>query len=180
MSNNSNGSQTSTSQLAKILELNRHVLSLAALCYAVGFVITNLYLGSFGVVNFDILRVRYILAGMLFALFMAIIIGPVYGLVHVLRSQEDSSVAITLSTVFFFTANRYAVILIGVLAIGAFASTRSNPTLEFSRSTKGLDWSHWFSNEFPQLFLQSVEWVLLYLGVAVVLGGHNYCVAPYY
>ena len=167
--NNSNRNQTNIPQIYKILELNQHIISLAALCYVVGFAITNLYLGSFGVVNFDILRVRYILTGLLFAFFIAIIVVPFYGLFHVLIRKTDSSVATTLAAVFFYTLDRYSVIFLSVLAIGVFASKRSNPSIELFDFSNKFNWLSWFANQIPQIFYQSIRFTLLLWVIVIIV-----------
>jgi hypothetical protein len=59
--------------IQNIFKLNERVLGITLLCYLLGFIITNLYLGSLGVVSFDILRTRYVLVGFLFLIYFSII-----------------------------------------------------------------------------------------------------------
>ncbi len=79
----------STRQVAHGLAFDPLVLTL--LCYLSGFVIANLYLGSLGVVNVDMLRTRYIQVGLLFLLFLGAISLLIYGLLETLRSCNRES-----------------------------------------------------------------------------------------
>lgn len=59
-----------------LLKLNEQVVGITLVAYLLGFVVTNLYLGSLGLVNFDVLRSKYILTGVLFLVFFSVIILP--------------------------------------------------------------------------------------------------------
>lgn len=67
-------------------DLTQITLALAAICYASGFIITSVYLASYGVVQVELVRARYVLVGFVFLLFCFGIIVP-YALV--VRLWED-------------------------------------------------------------------------------------------
>ncbi len=61
----------SDSPLVKALnEVTKYVVGFTLIAYASGFIITNLYLGSLGIVNLNLLRARYVLGGILFLAFV--------------------------------------------------------------------------------------------------------------
>lgn len=62
-----------------ILEkLKDYGVSIALLGYAAGFVVTSIYLGQYGVANFDIVRAHYVLSGIMFLLFSYTCLHPAY------------------------------------------------------------------------------------------------------
>lgn len=67
-------------------DLTQITLALAAICYASGFIITSVYLASYGVVQAELVRARYVLVGFVFLLFCFGIIVPT---VLVCRLWED-------------------------------------------------------------------------------------------
>lgn len=167
-------SQELNTQISKLLGLNKHLLTLSVFCYLIGFVITNLYLGSFGVVNLDILRIRYILTGLLFLFFLGTIVFPVYGLINVLKNQQHKTVTKTLNTVFFYTLSRYSTIFVVILAINIFASTRSNKRIIVFDPTITSSWASQIVNQLPELLAKSFRFtsillILVIFSVSVLL-----------
>ena len=49
-------------------KVSGYLVGFTLILYLAGFTVTNLYLGSLGVINLDILKSRYILSGVLFLL----------------------------------------------------------------------------------------------------------------
>lgn len=77
--------------IKKFLKFNEYILVVGFLLYIFGFVIENIYLGSFGITNFEVLKVRYILIGGLFSIFVALVCLPTYDLVfHYFREDRSS------------------------------------------------------------------------------------------
>jgi hypothetical protein len=122
-----------------------HLVGITVLCYISGFVITNLYLGSLGIVNLDLLRARYVLSGLLFILFVGIITYLIYGLNQALhRNRHLQPLKILLEI------GRHSLLHTGLLYILVLAMTRlagssiilpvGIPTL-----TPALLWSAWFA-----------------------------------
>lgn len=57
-------------------DLTQISIALAAMCYVSGFIITSVYLASYGVVQVELVRARYVLVGFVFLLFCFGIIVP--------------------------------------------------------------------------------------------------------
>lgn len=70
--------------------LSKGSLLFVGLSYIFGFIIVNSYLASFGVINIDILKSKYIAAGAVFLLFLALCGIIVYPVVFVSRRQTFS------------------------------------------------------------------------------------------
>lgn len=151
----------------KIVGLERYLLSLTVLCYVVGFAITNLFLGSLGVSNFDVLRVRYVLTGLLFIFFIAIVVLPLYGLIHVLRKYSNRSGGILLVTAFFYTLERYSAIYLAVFAIGVFASTKPNLILGIVSQNTSSSGSDQLTGEILRILQQSLGGLLVLIGISL-------------
>ncbi len=97
--------ETSLTRYSEFLtKLGNYTIAIALLCYLTGFAITNMYLGSLGIVNLDILRARYILAGLLFLFFLGVIGYLVYGLIHTLRTTRYMTAVNVISRVVWFSA----------------------------------------------------------------------------
>jgi hypothetical protein len=122
-----------------------HLVGITVLCYLSGFVITNLYLGSLGIVNLDLLRARYVLSGLLFLFFIGTVIYLIYGLnQNMQRNRHQQPLKILLEF------GRYSLISTGLLYIFVLAMSRlagspfilpvGIPTL-----TPALPWSAWFA-----------------------------------
>ena len=53
-----------------ISKISSIALGVTAIFYILGFVITNMYFGSLNINNFEILRSRYVLVGIVFSFFL--------------------------------------------------------------------------------------------------------------
>jgi len=148
-----------------------HLVGITVLCYLSGFVITNLYLGSLGIVNLDLLRARYVLSGLLFLLFIGTIIYLIYGLnqnMHRNRHQQPLKILLELG--------RYSLISTGLLYIFVLAMTRlagsriilpvGIPTL-----SPALPWSAWFAAAPISILRQSASnyGIVLFATLIIVL-----------
>ena len=91
----------------KLLEFSQLSVVITILFYVVGFMISNLFLGSFGVISFTILRARYISTGILYGIFIAIIIIPLYELIQAFIENYDKSVPRLLTLLSLTTFSRY-------------------------------------------------------------------------
>ncbi|MCC6255011.1 MAG: hypothetical protein IT276_08860 [Ignavibacteriaceae bacterium] len=60
-------------------KLNSIFLFVALASYIVGFIISNIYFGYFNVLVFELFKVRYILVGVLFSLFLGVLYLLLYG-----------------------------------------------------------------------------------------------------
>ena len=126
-------------KLGRIRELTQVGIALTFVFYILGFVITNLYLGSFGVVTFTILRARYISTGLLFGVFVTIIFVPLYECWHILLSNTDRSTKAIVTLAVSQSLYRYITILFIVGAISVLAPTNTRASLaEASQSQSSL------------------------------------------
>lgn len=81
------------STLEMLSRAGNSLIVVTAMCYLTGFIIVNLYLNSFGIVNIEILKARYITAGILFLIFIGISVVLLYELLLTLQSKADLSIA---------------------------------------------------------------------------------------
>lgn len=144
-----------------------YVVAASLLCYGVGFVITNLYLGSMGIVSVELVRPRYVSAGILFLAFCLAIGLLVMGLVRTLRSRSPDSHSGVLSVVLSYSVTYLALLYLfaipavamlggsGLWAPGTTPSTAAN-----------LPWSEWLRLTPVRTLRNAVP--LLFLGVVVV------------
>ena len=58
----------------------KHLMALVTVLYIVGTIIFNVYLRSLGIFEFELIQLRYIFVGLIFAIFTGIIVGIAYGL----------------------------------------------------------------------------------------------------
>ncbi len=65
----------SIKQLISNLQVRDYVIGFTVFVYIIGFLITNTYLGGLGVFSFDLVRAKYISAGIVFIILFA---GPIY------------------------------------------------------------------------------------------------------
>ncbi len=107
--------------------LSSYAVGITLVCYLTGFVITNLYLGSFGIVNLDLLRARYILTGFLFLLFLGAIIFLVLGLIRTLYQSEQTSIWSIIFRVIFHSIQNIAILFIAIVVIAFLAGAASHP-----------------------------------------------------
>ena len=71
----------------KLAKYSEYSIGIGVLLYVLGFVIENVFLGSFGISLFDILKARYILIGFLFAIFLATVGIPT---IDIFKFYRDS------------------------------------------------------------------------------------------
>jgi hypothetical protein len=62
------------------LDLPHQLFLIASLCYVSGFIITNLYFVGHGVTSIELVRFRYVSAGLLFLAFISAVVIPLRGL----------------------------------------------------------------------------------------------------
>jgi hypothetical protein len=184
MTESSNPESREPSFVRTLLGFNQYVVGITLLCYVTGFVITNLYLGSLGVVSFDVLRVKYILTGLLFAIFIGAIAFPLYGLLHILRSHQERSIVSLIGRAVIYSVQRYVAIFIGILVLGLLAGSASQPPIGIPQVSPTLPWSSWLSNAPLGLIKNTILWgsalllatlvvVLILLAVIIVFNPKN-------
>lgn len=127
-------------------KLSNYLIGITILCYGAGFAITNLYLGSMGIVTFDILRSRYILAGILFLFFLGAIIYLVNGLIKILRRNLQKSPFTIIKEVVWFSLKNISLLYFVIPAIGLFAGTTGSQNYSPPQlSQPEIPWSDWLA-----------------------------------
>lgn len=123
------------------------VITGTVVCFAVGFAITNTFLGSLGIAVFDILRARYVLSGLLFLFFIGSIAYLLAGVVRILRARKaDERLKTTLKIVWFSMLN-LTVLSIVVLAISVFGGVQGARIAEPPGKVSIIDWGVWIQTE---------------------------------
>lgn len=104
------------------LEISKLIALASILFYAIGFMITNLFLSAFGVVNFSLFRARYILSGLLFSGFIFLIMWPLYGFFFTYSEHQNLSIPRRIGLVISFSFYRYVFLLVAFSALLVFGS----------------------------------------------------------
>ncbi len=133
-----NNAKPLNSILEIIPKLANYGVGLTVLCYVAGFIITNMYLGSLGIINFDILRTKYILVGLLFLLFLISLYFLSHGLLLTLRKNIDAPTRIKVNSVIKNSITNIVYLYTAIYAIQIFSGIN-----DFSRV--------FISNIFPKL-----------------------------
>jgi hypothetical protein len=126
-------------------EISKHAVGFTLLCFISGFAIANLYLGSLGVVNLDILRTRYILVGLLFLVFIGALVFLVSGLLEKLRSNFEKSPIKIIYSVASFSLQKFIIIYLVISAIAVFAGSLSSPPVGIPRIASVLSIFDWWA-----------------------------------
>lgn len=105
------------------LEIKDLLLSFSVITYISGFLITNFFLGYLGIVHFDLLRVKYIISGFMYLLFLLSILFPIYGLIHTLKESHGNSKFFLIYRVCWFTFIAYGIILFLTVFVSRLAGT---------------------------------------------------------
>jgi hypothetical protein len=159
-----------------IPKLGNYLAGITLLCYLTGFAITNMYLGSLGIVYMDILRARYIMAGLLFLLFLGAISYLVYGLLQTLGKRQYKSALTLIAEVLQYSLQNLGVICIAIPAVAVFAGSFGDGPDRVSVSPPALAWTDWFATKSANwvkstAILYGVMWlsVLFMLGIFVTI-----------
>jgi hypothetical protein len=144
-------------KISKLLQnLSNYLLSATIICYISGFAITNLYLGSLGVVNLDILRSRYILTGILFIVFAGAILYLLFGLQKIIKENAGKSQIDTLKKGLSFSFENLIIIYVAVPVIAIFAGSANRITPILPQANPEIDWLQWLTTEPVKIFPASV------------------------
>lgn len=126
-------------------KLSNYLVGATILCYLSGFVITNLYLGSLGIVNLDLLRARYVLAGVLFLAFIAAIIYLVYGLLRTLRKNRHKQPRTIVLRATWYSLLNIGLIYFVVATMSVLAGSPATPPIGTPKLSPALPWSAWLA-----------------------------------
>jgi hypothetical protein len=152
-----------------LAKFTQQLVGIALLCYLTGFVITNMYLGSLGIVNLDILRARYILSGLLFLFFLSAIAYLIYGLIQTLRRNRQLSLQNLVWKVAWYSFQNIAILYLSIPAIAILAGLHSRLPVGIPQLSLNKSWSNWFAGAPIIILKQSVaHWASLVIMLAVI------------
>ena len=144
----SNSPSSISQRLSAFLPKISHLLiGFSALCYVTsGFAITNLYLSSLGIVSFDLLKPRYIIAGLLFIFFITAIIYLLYSLIRTLRLNSNKTRIVLLFKAFWSSTQSIVLLFLVTIAVGIFSGNMipQDYIIPQEKQTE-IPWSTWFS-----------------------------------
>jgi preprotein translocase subunit SecG len=159
----------SENRFSKLLpNLSNYLLGATLICYLSGFAITNLYLGSLGIVNLDILRSRYIVTGLLFIIFIIAISYLVFGFRKTLIKYEDTPSTNILKKVLWYSIQNISILYFAIPAIAIFAGSANNISPVISQSDSSIPWEQWLNTE-PVKILRSVVVILSIIFIVMIL-----------
>lgn len=144
-------------------KMSNYIVGITLLCYISGFVITNLFLGSLGVMNIDLLRARYIQAGLLFLFFFGAIAYLTYGLILTLKKYYQKSAFHIIYQVIRYSFDNIIILFYAVLALAFLAGSKRNLPIGLPYLSPIVPWSEWLGTV-PASLLQPTS---LFLGVGI-------------
>jgi len=160
---------TSHKLLKLVPKLSNYMIGFTILCYGTGFAITNLYLGSMGIVTFDLLRTRYILAGLLFLFFLSAIGYLVIGLYQTLRKNYQLPRLKIIGKVLWFSLLNLSLLRFIIPAIGLFAGSYGAQSYYIPQTTQpDIHWSDWLNQEPLKILRSTADIFLIMLGVVIL------------
>lgn len=136
-----------TKLISHLPKLGNYAIGVTAILYLFGFAITNLQLASLGVINTSLFKARYIVAGLMFALFLGAVSFLVCSLRRTLRGLQGQSAWIVLRGVVTHSLLNIVVVTIALLAVTTLAGYADWPHIP-SQSTSpipSIDWATWVS-----------------------------------
>jgi hypothetical protein len=160
---NANPLQTCIEFLPK---LGNYLIGFTLLCYLSGFAIANLYLSSLGIVNLDILQIRYILVGLLFLLFLGAILYLVYGLIKSFRRDWWEPPLKIVSKAMWYSLQNISILLIFVIpSVAILAGSISTP-IGIPGLSPTVPWSDWLTTA-PKAILRRTT--IVFAGLLIIL-----------
>jgi hypothetical protein len=152
---------------------NKYVVGGTLICYVTGFVITNLFLGSLGVVSLDVLRVKYVLTGLLFLIFLGVATFLVYGFLRTLRKYHGMSNAGLLFEIVVYSLMRFGFLVILASTLDTLAGISSKPPIGIPGVSPPSELSLWLQDVPHNLVLQTsvIGFTLLIVLLPILLVG---------
>lgn len=149
------GTETPKSSLIKKLgKYSEYSIGVGVLLYILGFIIENVFLGSFGISLFDILKARYILIGFLFAIFFLAVGIPTLDIIKFFRDSQK----IPFYKVIIRLAKNSAVLFIALYFVGLILEILSGPQGNLPLGVAEINpiqpFSLWISKAFPEFFIK--------------------------
>jgi hypothetical protein len=145
-----------------------HAVGFTLICYVLGFVVTNLYLGTLGLVNFDVLRVRYILTGLLFAVFVATIAVPLHSLFYSLARKVDRSRRALVSEAVTVSMEVYGFVFLSGVVLASLAGRAADAPPGVPELSPHLTWQSLYSGFF-RTFFNPLNILFFTIGFAIIV-----------
>jgi len=147
-------------------KIGNYLIGVAIVCYGVGFAITNLYLGSMGIITFDLLKARYIIAGLLFTFFLGVIIYLVIGLIQTLRKNRDKPRLKIIMEILWYSLINIGLLYFVIQAVSLFSGSTGSHVNEAPNPIHPIiPWADWFAEK-PLMILRST---IILFGIMIFL-----------
>lgn len=163
------GSGTETpksSFFQKLAKYSEYSIGIGVLLYVLGFVIENVFLGSFGISLFDILKARYILIGFLFAIFLLAVGIPTFDIVLFFRDSIKIPFYKVIIRLFKNSGILFATLFFIGLILEILAGPQDSLPLNVAEINPIQPLSVWISMAFPDLIL---KWFRTMAGLGLVV-----------
>jgi len=144
--NNKPPRETPTSLIDFFPKISTYIFGITILCYLAGFAITNMYLGSWGIVNIDIIKTRYILAGGLFLLFLGAIYILIIDLRTYLKREQNTSRAELLLNIATRSLFNISYVYITILALSYLTGSNNISAEQIFLTSSIFSFSSWINN----------------------------------
>jgi hypothetical protein len=154
--------------LLKSMKPAEGIFLLSLGCYSIGFIISNLYLGSLGALNLDILRIRYLTTGILFLLFVASFVWPLMGTVSFYRDHIGKHPIRVIAALLERIYEKYGLVVLVFLFCSPLATFTSVPVGVPSISAPR-PWDDWLTIEAPQSLRMSVDLLSKAVAIGIAL-----------
>lgn len=139
-------------------------VGITIICYLCGFIITNMYLGSLGVVNFELLRTRYVLTGALFLSFWGLIIFLIWGLNKTNQNNQNKPIKTILFEAIYYSIFNLGCIYFILQAISIVSGSYTSASLGIPGTSKSISWLNWFKFE----SLNSLKYSTMVFSILIV------------
>ena len=158
-----NSSSSFSSYIEVLPKITNYVVVLTLLCYISGFAIANMYLGTLGIVNLDVLRTRYILVGFLFLLFLGAIAYLIYGLFRAISKDIQEPTSKLIKNVFLYSLQNLGVLYLAVSAMTVLAGSVSTLPVGLPRISQPTPWLDWLNVVPKQTLISSAVLLAIFL-----------------
>jgi hypothetical protein len=148
---------------------NSNILGLSVILYISGFLIENMYLGSLGIVSFDVLRTKYILVGTIFILFSAAIIYPLHGLLEIIRRWDGTKVTQFVLDLVLHTIDQFILIFIAASTLSVLAGSSSGFPIGIPNISEPIPFEIWLETSFPEYLMDSLRMFGFYLVIYILI-----------
>ena len=149
-----------------VQNLSNYVLGLSVLLYLAGFLITNMFFSSFGIVNLEILKTRYITTGATFLIFVGILFYLFKALFETLIQNDNRAIHHQIWEVFVISYKNIFVLIFLIIAFSHFSGYINNESI---RSFLDPDFpiSDWLQSS-PSVIFQDVNKFFVFAIISIL------------